>query len=171
LLTTGEEIDIAVLNEEREVILIIEIKKEYMGKGGEDKLIFYSESLLNISEGRFMMLSMLCTANEFEFFCIFRFKGEIASVSLGGVDRFSFGSNSLGLLKLLYVLQLPWPLYGLMLYRDGNQLTVMKQKRHLGSGSSADVYEYGINNNSVVFKFFESHFKWNSKRKFKYTKC
>jgi hypothetical protein len=154
----SKKIDIAVLNEKNEVILIIEIKKEQMDKKGEDQLISYSQRLLDMYEDRFMIPCMLCTANKFEFFCNFRFKGRIASVSLGDVDSFSFGSNSLGLLNLLYVLQLPWPLYGLMLYRDSNnKFTVLKQKQRLGSGSSADVYEYGTNEYSFVFKFFESH--------------
>jgi serine/threonine protein kinase len=155
----NEDADIVVLNDEKDVILIIEIKKDSMSKKDKDQLISYSEKLLSISEERFMVLSMECTAFEFQFFCTFRFKGEIATVSLGDIDYFSFGSNSRGLLKLLYVLQLPWPFYGLMLFKSKNsdKPTLLKQKQLLGSGSSADVYEYIMGENSVVFKFFESN--------------
>jgi serine/threonine protein kinase len=143
----------------REMILV-EVK--VAGKSfrdGEDQLINYSTLILDSDKQRYLVLSMMCSQNQFAFFCAFRFKGSVAFVQISKYDNFSFGSNGLGLLKLLYILELPWPIYGSMVVNDktNGTLSVWLQNRYLGSGSSAEVFEYIDNNNrSRAVKFFRS---------------
>jgi hypothetical protein len=150
--------DMIIFNNE-EIVLVVEMKKQLKvaKTDGENQVISYSRKVLDMDKKRFMVLSMVCTANEFALFCMFRFKEDVAFVRLSDYDSFSFGSNGLGLIKLLYILQLPWPLYGFMpVIKEAGDLSILKPVRFLGSGSSAVVHEYTDNTFSFVFKFFRS---------------
>jgi hypothetical protein len=153
-------VDLAIYkttNHKKREMLLVEVKRNL--REGRDQLIDYSTILLNSDKERFMVLSMLCDFNEFVFFCTFRFNGSVAFVQISDYDSFSFGSNGLGLLKLLYVLELPWPIYGSIIVsnRSTNTLQVWLQKKYLGSGSSSEVYEYvDGENESKVVKFFRT---------------
>jgi hypothetical protein len=155
---SNNQIPSIVVFNNKKIILVIEVKRESKDKKyGEDQVISYSQKILDMDKTRFMVLSMVCTANEFALFCTFRFEEDVAFVRLSDYDLFSFGSNGLGLIKLLYILQLPWPLYGLLpLVKKTGNLSILKLVRFLGSGPSAVVYEYMEGNRSFVFKFFRS---------------
>jgi hypothetical protein len=145
-------------NTAKDIFVIVEVKRDLGNNDASSQIINYSKSLLIVEKGRFMVLSMACDLNIFAFYCTFRLNQGVACVQLGDFDRFSFGSNGIGLLKLLYILQLPWPMYGSMLVLKGNNLGVWKQVRLLGSGSSSEVYEYEDDSGeSRVIKFFRSN--------------
>jgi serine/threonine protein kinase len=145
-------------NVPKNVMLIIEVKRDLRQIEGVSQAMNYSRSLLAHDKFRFMVLSMVCDYNVFAFYCTFRFGEDVACVRLGDYDYFNFGINALGLLKLIFTLELPWSFYGSMLVNENGQLNVWRQKRLLGSGSTAEVYEYKDDlNNSKVIKFFRSN--------------
>jgi hypothetical protein len=148
--------------DDRDVFLIVEMKRNVREKEGENQLITYSRYLLENYKGRFMVLLMVCDIMAFTFYCAIRINGEVVLIQLGEHnDHFSFGSDARGLLKLLYVLNLPWPIYGSMIITDeNNSFQILKQEKLLGSGSSAEVYQYKLDNKpSVAMKFFKSSCK------------
>jgi serine/threonine protein kinase len=144
--------------DEKRIALIVEVKAKDKGLHfGQHQAANYSANLLDLDNTRFLVLSMVCTLEKFAFFCTFRFNSSLAFIQLSEYDYFSFGSNCVGLLKLLYVLDLPWPAYGSMIVNDGGNLSVWRQGKFLGSGSSAEVYEYfDGEGNSKAVKFFKS---------------
>jgi hypothetical protein len=143
-------------NKER-VILFVQVKADKERVSGENEVNNYSVDLLIMEKDRFFVLSMVCSLNKFAFFCTFRLNNSFAFIQLTQYDNFSFGSNGLGLLKLLYFLELPWPIYGSLIINKEGIINVWKQKKLLGFGASADVYEYTDDNgNSKVIKFFKS---------------
>jgi hypothetical protein len=144
---------------DRDIFLVVEMKRDVDAEGGgEDQVITYSRHLLNSCKGRFLVLSMLCDIEKFTFYCTICINGCAVLIQLGESDYFSYGSNGAGLLKLLYILNLPWPVYGTMITVDKDGIfQILKQEKFLGCGSSAEVYEYKDNKNkSVAVKFFKS---------------
>jgi hypothetical protein len=143
--------------DEDRVVLIVEIETDDHLSEAEHQAAVYSIDVLDCDEQRFVVLSMVCSLNKFAFFCAFRLGGSVTFIQISNYDDFSFGSNGLGLLKLLYILELPWPMYGSMMVNKKGILSVWKKKKLLGSGASGEVYEYIDNNgDSKVIKFFKS---------------
>jgi hypothetical protein len=147
------------IGDEKILVMIVEVKQNSKTTLGESQALGYSVKYLNHDKERFFILSMVCSLEQFAFFCAFRRDKSVTFVQLTEYDRFSFGSNALGLLKLLYILELPWPMYGSMLVNEDGVLSVWKEKKILGSGSSADVYEFeDSESNPKAIKFFNLNY-------------
>jgi hypothetical protein len=152
----GDEEDL----DDTDILLIVEMKGDDVeeGKDGVDQLLSYSRDLLENYKGRFLVLSMLCDMEWFSFYCAIRINRDVVLIQLGEPDHFSFMLKTEGLLKVLYVLSLPWPVYGSMIIKDAkDSFQILKQEKYLGSGSSAEVYQYKLDNQPpVAVKFFKS---------------
>jgi hypothetical protein len=113
------------------VILLVQVKAGRKRVSGENEVNNYSVDLLTLEKDPFFVLSIVYSSNTFAFFCTFRLNHSFAFIQLTKYDNFSFGSNGLGLLKLLYILELPWPMYGSLIVNKDGVLNVWKQKRLL----------------------------------------
>jgi hypothetical protein len=122
-----------------DVLLIVEIKRDVNeGSGGVNQLISYSRHLLKTCEGRFLVLSMFCDMECFTFYCAVRINRNVVLIQLAETDHFSFMSSGEGLLKVLYVLNLPWPVYGSIIVKnESDSFQILKQEKYLGSGSTS----------------------------------